>query len=107
MAETEKPKTLEMRVAELEDKLSKMHISEEEMKTYQKVAAALGGGAPGAQPSLPPVQSLPTYYNYCRYYSPCYYRVCYYQVCYYQADCIPAQQGPVMPMGGGFGSFGQ
>jgi hypothetical protein len=38
----EKPKTLEMRVAELEDKMSKLHITEEEMKTYQKVATALG-----------------------------------------------------------------
>lgn len=112
MAETpEKPKTLEMRVAELEDKLSKLHISEEEMKTYQKVAAALGGGAMAgggavaAQPS-PQVQALPTYYNYCMYYRPCYHYPCYYRVCYYQADCIPVQQGPVTPMGGGFGSFG-
>ena len=45
----EKTKSLEMRVAELEDKLSKLHISEEEMKTYQKVASLLGtGGAAGA-----------------------------------------------------------
>ena len=31
-----KEKTLEMRVAELEDKLSKVHITEEEMKAYQR-----------------------------------------------------------------------
>ena len=36
-----------MRVAELEDKLSKLHISEEEMKTYQKVASLLGTGGTG------------------------------------------------------------
>ncbi len=36
-------KTLEMRVAELEDKLAQLHISEEEMQTYQKVASKLGG----------------------------------------------------------------
>ena len=37
-------KSLEMRIAELEDKLSKMHITEEEMKAYQKVASLLGAG---------------------------------------------------------------
>jgi hypothetical protein len=41
----EESKSLEMRVAAIEDKLSKLHITEEEMKTYEKVAAALGGGA--------------------------------------------------------------
>ena len=39
-----KEKTLEMRVAELEDKLSKVHITEEELKAYQKVSALVGGG---------------------------------------------------------------
>ena len=36
-------KTLEMRVAELEDKLSKIHISEDELKAYHKVNALVGG----------------------------------------------------------------
>jgi len=40
---SEQPKTLEMRVAELEDKLSKIHITEDEMKTYQKVSGLLTG----------------------------------------------------------------
>jgi hypothetical protein len=40
-------KTIEMRLAEIEDKLSQLHITEEEMKTYQKVANALGMGAQG------------------------------------------------------------
>ncbi len=35
----EKPKSLEMRVAELEDKLSGLHITEAEMKAHNKVAA--------------------------------------------------------------------
>lgn len=106
MAETpEKSKSLEMRVAELEDKLSKMHISEDEMKTYQKVASILGGGAMGAQPSAPTAQALPQYSIYQPYYQPCYWYRPYYRP-YYQADCIPMQQGPMMPMGGGFGSFG-
>jgi hypothetical protein len=38
-------KTLEMRVAELEDKLSQVHITEEEMRAYQKVASLMGSGA--------------------------------------------------------------
>ena len=42
-------KTLEIRVAELEDKLSKVHITEEEMKTYNKVASLMG-----SQAALPP-----------------------------------------------------
>lgn len=40
---TDQPKTLEMRVAELEDKLSKIHITEDEMKAYHKVNSLLGG----------------------------------------------------------------
>jgi len=44
MADEGKEKSLEMRVAELEDKLSKMHITEEELKAYHKVSALLGGG---------------------------------------------------------------
>lgn len=45
MAQQESPKSeksLEMRVAELEDKLSKVYITEEEMKAYQKVVSLLG-----------------------------------------------------------------
>ena len=47
MADEKKEKSLEMRVAELEDKLSKVHITEEEMKAYQKVSALLGGAGGG------------------------------------------------------------
>ncbi len=45
MAEQESPKSeksLEMRVAELEDKLSKVYITEEEWQAYQKVVSLLG-----------------------------------------------------------------
>jgi hypothetical protein len=46
MAQSESgQKSLEMRVAELEDKLSKVHITEEEMKAYHKVAALTGAHA--------------------------------------------------------------
>jgi hypothetical protein len=47
MADKPTEKSLEMRVAELEDKLAKVHISEEEMKAYQKVSALLGSGGGG------------------------------------------------------------
>ena len=42
-----KEKTLEMRVAELEDKLSKMHVTEEELKAYHKVSSLMGGAGGG------------------------------------------------------------
>jgi hypothetical protein len=38
----DQPKTLEMRVAELENKLAKIYITEEELKAYYKVSALLG-----------------------------------------------------------------
>ena len=45
-----KEKTIEMRLAEIEDKLSKMHITEEEMKAYEKVSSLIGqaGGGTGS-----------------------------------------------------------
>jgi hypothetical protein len=58
MAES-REKTLEMRVAELEDKLAKLHITEEEMRAYEKVSAMLGGQA-GEQAGLSPqVSEIP------------------------------------------------
>jgi hypothetical protein len=49
MAEEEADrKTLEMRVAALEDKLANVHISEAEMRAFHKVSALLAAGqAPG------------------------------------------------------------
>jgi hypothetical protein len=45
MAEDKKTseKTLEMRLAELEDKVAKIHITEDELKAYHKVSALMGG----------------------------------------------------------------
>ena len=40
--ETPEQKTLEARVAELEDKLSQVHITEDEMKAFRKVSQLLG-----------------------------------------------------------------
>jgi hypothetical protein len=43
MADTqEDPKSLEMRVAAIEDKLSKMSVTEQDLQSYQKVASLLG-----------------------------------------------------------------
>jgi hypothetical protein len=42
-------KSIEMRVSELEDKLAQLHITEDELKAYQKVSRLMGtGGAAGA-----------------------------------------------------------
>lgn len=48
-------KTLEMRVAELEDKLAKLQITEDEWRAYRKVASRLAG-SPSAAPLASPVQ---------------------------------------------------
>jgi hypothetical protein len=48
---SDQPKTLEMRVAELEEKLSKIHITEDELKAYHKVNSLLGGSVPEAAPA--------------------------------------------------------
>jgi hypothetical protein len=48
-----KEASLEMRVAAIEDKLSQLNITEDEMRTYSKVSSILAGrgGSPGAGPS--------------------------------------------------------
>jgi hypothetical protein len=106
----EQPKSLEMRVAELEDKLAKVHISEEEMKTYQKVATALGVTAAATQPTvataMPQLCTIRQCYRLCNYHQ-CY--VCYYTACYQQ--CINECSGGCLPGGGtpaagGFGGLG-
>jgi hypothetical protein len=50
---SEQSKSLEMRVAELEDKLSKIHITEDELKAYHKVNSLIGG-QPVAEAAAPP-----------------------------------------------------
>jgi hypothetical protein len=55
MAEEKKSgeKSIEMRLAEIEDKLAKLHITEEEMRAYQKVSSLLGG-ASGMEAGIDP-----------------------------------------------------
>jgi len=53
----DKGKTLEMRIAAIEDKLAQLHISEDEMAAYHKVSAAMargGGGAAAPQQAMSP-----------------------------------------------------
>jgi hypothetical protein len=91
MADTKDQKSLEMRVAELEDKVSKMHISEEELKAYHKVSALMG-----AQVGIPQLCTDPP--HHCIVVS---------------AGCIIFQPpkecnrlGFSAPLGGGFGTLG-
>ena len=79
----EEPKSLEMRVAALEDKLAKVYFSEEEMKTYQKVATALGVIAARGPLIVRQCSSL-----------------C---ICGCGGGCLP---GGGTPTAGGFGGFG-
>jgi len=116
--EASKPeeKSLEMRVAELEDKLSKIHITEDELKAYHKVSALLaGGGAAAAAPKETAiaagcVSSCTGCINECGVVRVCTIarqctiirqpiaiRVCTYE-CF---DC-----GPGLPGGGGIGGLG-
>lgn len=97
-------KTLEMRVAELEDKLAKLHISEEDMATYQKVAAKLGTGGITAGPSAgtAAIQCISPVVH-------CVIRDCIRPIIrnpIYWADCIPQCAPGGGFGGGGFGGFG-
>ncbi|HYK37778.1 hypothetical protein [Alloacidobacterium sp.] len=93
-------KTLEMRVAELEDKLSKIHITEDEMKAYQKVSSLIGQQA---QPALSPQVCV-----IARCISVgCISTVCVRQPCIYECTCGPCScvlqsKDPT----GGFGNLG-
>jgi hypothetical protein len=54
METTDREKTLEMRVAELEDKLKGLQVTEEEMRAFNKVASLMGlvpqaAGTPAAE----------------------------------------------------------
>ena len=63
MAEHEKQKTLEMRVAELEERAAKAQITEEELKVFEKVATTLGTAGPTALAHLPSA-SIPVWIWY-------------------------------------------
>jgi hypothetical protein len=109
--EKQKPtaKTIEMRVAELEDKLAKMHVTEEEMRAYEKVSALMGGGA-AASPS--PVVGCVV--SRCTVVQRCTIRCTVIQRCTIRciiADCINECGGGCAPgggaAGGAVGGFGE
>lgn len=97
------PKTLEMRVAELEDKLSKIHITEDEMKAYQKVSSLVGQQA---QPSLSPQVCVLNCIARCII-SNCITTACIHQTCIYECTCGPCScVAQSKAPGGGFGTLG-
>ncbi len=113
MPDESKEKTLEMRVAELEDKLSKVHITEEEMKAYQKVSALIGGGGTGGvSPRAGCVLDCTTgcinecAIRACTIVRNCTVRACTIRACTFECggNCDPGGGGLIG--GGGFGGFG-
>jgi len=113
MAEEKKEsKTLEMRVAELEDKLAKMHVTEEEMKAYEKVSSLMGSGAAATATSTSPCVATSCTIRPCTV-RPCVIRPCVIRPCIIHPcwECIHECGGGCLPGGGsmgggGFGSFG-
>jgi hypothetical protein len=131
MAE-QQPAALEMRIAELEDKLRQLTVSEDEMRTYQKVAAMLGRAAPtgavaagampaaGAGPTISPISPVihQCIINQCIV-THCIINQCIIQTCWpppiitqcvCQCACNPVAASALSGMGGpgaGFGSFGR
>ena len=107
MADT-KEKSLEMRVAELEDKLSKVHITEDEMKAYQKVSSLMGGGASPQAGCI--LDCTGGCINECAIRActirACTIRACTIRACTYECGggCLPGGGG--MTGGGGFGNLG-
>jgi hypothetical protein len=93
--EQEKIKTLEMRVAELEEKLAKPQISEEELKTFQKVATTLGTAGPAALANIP-AASIPYWIWY-------QYHIYYWVYYWYQQTPGQAGQLPNLPPFAGLG----
>lgn len=110
-------KSLEARVAELEDKLAKIHVTEEEMKAYQKVAS-LTGTAHAASPAAGCVVDCSggcinecmiracTIVRNCTIIRNCtIFRQCIFDCFECGGGCAPGGGG--FMGGGGFGSFGR
>jgi hypothetical protein len=110
MADQSKEKTLEMRVAELEDKLAKFHVTEDELAAYRKVASLIGAGAAGGEAvtaagAAPgPAQSVACVVRTCVIRT-CIIRTCII-TCINECTCGPCAMGGGGVGGGGFGSLG-
>jgi hypothetical protein len=103
-------KSLEMRVAALEDKLAKLHITEEEMRAYEKVSSLLGGGA-AAQAGAPVAAPTPLIPQVCSIVPRARFVQCWpiFRSPIINAECNgcgPCAGGGFSGFGGGFGSFG-
>jgi hypothetical protein len=103
----EQAKSIEMRLAEIEDKLSKLHVTEEEMKAYEKVSTLLGGtqgveavGTAGAGTAL-----SPQFCQISRFRGITPRSIVPRQIVRQIFECYECSCGPCG--GGGFGSFGQ
>lgn len=97
-------KSIEMRLAEVEDKLSKMHITEEEMKAYQKVSALLGTPAAAATPQAMSAGTAQLSTFPCVIYQ-CITPRIFRQFCY-ECYCGPCNVGGGTFGSGGFGGLG-
>ena len=97
-------KSLEMRVAELEDRLSKLHITEDELKAFHKVSSLLN---PTAAPS-PQAGCIVDCSGGCI--NECMIRACTIRACTIRACTIRACTfecgGGCAPGGGSFGGGG-
>ena len=104
MADPKPPdaKTLEMRVAELEDRLSKLHVTEDELKAYHKVSSLVNQNAPQAGCIVDCSHGC---INECMIRA-CTIRACTIRACTYECGggCAPGGGGGFG--GGGFGGFG-
>ena len=117
MADQSKEKSLEMRVAELEDKLSQLHITEDEMKAFHKVNNLLGGsastGGGGVAPRAGCILDCHTgcinecAIRACTIVRSCTIRACTIRACTFECggNCDPGGGGGLLG-GGGFGGFG-
>lgn len=100
-------RSLELRIAELEDKLAKLHVSEEEMKAYEKVSALMGGAATAATAATDGVTAGPTGSPISRARLVCINRgIRQIQRFCYECTCGPCAEGGGYTGGGGFGGFG-
>jgi hypothetical protein len=99
-------RSLEMRLAAIEDKLSQTHISEDEMKTFERVSAALGQASPALSPQL---CSTPIRISNCVVYiQACHILQCIQQCINECNGCAIAATGQQRSFGGGagFGTLG-
>jgi hypothetical protein len=98
----EQAKTIEMRLAAIEDKLAKMNITEDEMKAYHKVSSLMGAGHDPTMGAVAGPQLSPQICQISRSRFVC---IVPRWFCY-ECVCGPCVQGGGGFGGGGFGGLG-